>query len=58
MADNLSRERMTGFLELQMLKRTGMIPIIPPLTKWFENPVEDWTLANRLLAHVIKMCDC
>jgi hypothetical protein len=58
MADNLSRERTTGFLELQMLKRTGMIPIIPPLTKWFENPVEDWTLANRLLAHVIKMCDC
>ena len=55
-ADNLSRERTTGFLEKQMLLRTGISPVIPVLSEWLNNPVEDWTLADRLLEHVIALC--
>ena len=52
-ADNLSRQRTTGFLEKQMLKRTGTDKSLAVLTDWLKNPVEDWTLVDRLVAHVI-----
>ena len=56
-ADNLSRERTTGFLEKQMLSRTGLNTKLEVLSEWFINPTEDWTLADRLLLHVVNTCE-
>jgi hypothetical protein len=53
-ADNLSRERTTGFLEKQMLNRPQNKIDIRVLTDWLKNPREDWTLAERLSNHVLK----
>ena len=52
-ADNLYRERTTGFLEKQLLSRfCAKTPEV--LTKWLENPVEDWTLVDRIVEHVVR----
>ncbi len=52
-ADNLSRERTTGFLEKQLLSRfCAKTPEV--LTNWLENPVEDWTLVDRIVEHVVR----
>jgi hypothetical protein len=54
-ADNLSRQRTTGFLEKQMLSRGNTVsPQV--ITDWLSNPMEDWTLVDRLVDHVIAKC--
>jgi hypothetical protein len=54
-ADNLSRERTTGILEKHMLiKGNTVSPKV--ITDWLLNPVEDWTLVDRLVYHVIARC--
>jgi hypothetical protein len=52
MADNMSREKSTGFLETQTLKRFQHMHPPKRLTDWLSNPVEDWNLATDLLLHV------
>ena len=55
-ADNLSRERTTGFLEKQMLaRRTHVSPKV--ITNWLNHPVEDWNLVDRIVEHVIKLSE-
>jgi hypothetical protein len=49
MADNLSRESTTGFLETQILNR-HLKPQTPmTLLEWLQNPIEDWELPFNLL---------
>jgi hypothetical protein len=55
-ADNLSRERTTGFLEKQMISR-GRTKSPKVITDWLLNPVEDWTLVDRLVSHVRTICE-
>ena len=55
-ADNLSRERTTGFLEKQMLNRPQKKADLRVLTDWLKNPAEDWTIVDRLVDHVISTC--
>jgi ethanolamine ammonia-lyase large subunit len=52
MADNLSREKSTGFLETQTLRRFKHLQPPKRLTNWLASPVEDWNLATDLLLHV------
>jgi hypothetical protein len=52
MADNLSRESTTGFLETQMLNRHPGLPTPEPLREWLCNPTEDWDLPFKLLKYV------
>jgi hypothetical protein len=53
-ADILSRERTTGFLDKQLLSRfSDKIPVVLP--GWLENPVEDWTLVDRIVEHVAQL---
>ena len=52
-ADNLSRERTTGFLEKQLLNRSSKNTNLSALTDWLKNPAEDWTIVDRLVKHVI-----
>jgi hypothetical protein len=55
-ADNLSRERTTTFLEKHMLGSEKSFPEIRVLSDWLNNPVEDWTLPDRILKHVMSIC--
>ena len=55
-ADNLSREKTTGFLEKQMLSRYKHLTLPSKLTEWLNNPEEDWSLAISLLNHVEDSC--
>jgi hypothetical protein len=55
-ADNLSRERTTGFLEKHLMAKHLKTDFPVPLLKWLESATEDWTLPNQLLEHVIKKC--
>ncbi len=55
-ADNLSRERTTGFLEKQLMKRHLKSDFPAPLLKWLESASEDWSLPDQLLDHVVKKC--
>jgi hypothetical protein len=52
MADNLSRESTTGFLESQMLNRHPGLLTPAPLQEWLRNPTEDWDLPFKLLKYV------
>jgi hypothetical protein len=52
MADNLSRESTTGFLESQMLNRHPGLLTPEPLQEWLRNPIEDWDLPFKLLKYV------
>ncbi len=56
-ADNLSRERTTGFLENQLIAKRLKSNIPVALLEWLENAAEDWSLPEQLLDHVIKKCD-
>jgi hypothetical protein len=51
-ADNLSREETTGFLEARMLTRWENLTIPADLENWLQNPTEDWELPIKLLKYV------
>jgi hypothetical protein len=53
-ADNLSRERTTGFLETRMLQRWQHLVLPQVLRDWFQNPKEDWEIPNKLLNYVVE----
>jgi hypothetical protein len=51
-ADNLSREETTGFLESRMLTRWKSLKIPKELENWLQAPTEDWDLPFKLLSYV------
>jgi hypothetical protein len=55
-ADNLSREHTTGFLEEQLMKKHLRSDFPAPLLKWLESATEDWSLPDQLLEFVVKKC--
>jgi hypothetical protein len=52
LADNLSRQETTGFIERRALDRFRAGSWPAALSNWFENPVSDWGLPFSLLEHV------
>jgi hypothetical protein len=54
MADNLSRERTTGFLETRMLQRWQHLEVPIELITWLQAPTSDWDLPFKLLQHAIE----
>ncbi len=52
LADNLSREKTTAFIEQRALSRFRRRTLPAALQRWMENPVSDWELPLRLLEHV------
>ena len=57
-ADNLSRETTTGFLEKQMLARHSNQKIPSLFVEWLNNPCEDWALPFKLLDIVKQKIKC
>jgi hypothetical protein len=51
-ADNLSRERTTGFLETRMLQRWKHLDLPSTLLEWLQNPTADWEIPYQMLQHV------
>jgi hypothetical protein len=58
MADNLTREKTTGFLEKQILGRFSNLKVPESLSSWLSNPVNDWSLPIKILSHVMSMTTC
>jgi hypothetical protein len=54
MADNLTRECTTGFLESRMIQRWSNLAIPSALDQWLLNPTEDWNLPFVLLNEVTR----
>jgi hypothetical protein len=52
LADNLSRERTTSFIEQRALSRFACKKLPSVLTEWLVDPVNDWSLPLRLLKHM------
>ncbi len=57
-ADNLTREKTTGFLEKQILCHFNHLKLPEPLSSWFANPVNNWQLPIKILNHVMSMTTC
>jgi hypothetical protein len=53
-ADNLSRERTTGFLEKQLMAKHLKSDFPLALLDWLDSATEDWSLPDQLLVHVKK----
>jgi hypothetical protein len=53
--DKLSRERTTGFLERQLLKKDAHLKPPFALLDWFKEPRNDWNLTMKLLNHVTEL---
>ena len=56
-ADNLSREETTDFLEKQMLKRFSNLSIPAVLRNWTDSPGTVLNIERRLLNIVIDKCE-
>ena len=54
-ADRLSRESSTTAQDKKLLGAFKNRSIPPCLESWFKNPVNDWSLAIKLLEHVEKL---
>jgi hypothetical protein len=52
LADNLTREKTTAFIELRALARFARKELLEVLLGWMDEPVSDWELPLRLLEHV------
>jgi hypothetical protein len=52
LADNLSRQETTGFIENRALDRFEAKGWPAALLEWFKNPGNDWGLPFSLLEHV------
>jgi hypothetical protein len=57
-ADNLTRERSSGFLEKQLLGRFNHLTVPEPLTSWLASPTNDWDLPVKILNHVMSKTTC
>jgi hypothetical protein len=53
-ADNLTRKSTTTFLEQQIVGNYSHLQLPEVLEKWLDNPADDWSLATRLLQHVMN----
>ncbi len=56
MADNMSRQTTTSFLENQIIRRFESLCVPKALTDWLINPTDDWNLATDLLSYVMSIC--
>jgi hypothetical protein len=56
LADNMSRQSTTSFLEKQILCRYKNFTVPEALGNWLRNPTDDWGLATRLLSYVMSIC--
>jgi hypothetical protein len=56
LADNMSRQSTTSFLENQILCRYKNFTVPEALVNWLKNPTDDWGLATRLLSYVMSIC--
>ncbi len=54
LADNLSREETTSFIERRALDRFTIRDLPAALLDWFDTPSNDWGLPFSLLKHVKK----
>jgi hypothetical protein len=54
-ADRLSRQSSTTAQDKKLLGAFKNRSIPPCLERWFRNPVNDWSLATKLLEHVEKL---
>ncbi len=52
LADNLTREKTTNFIEQKALERFARKALPEALLCWMDNPVNDWELPLGLLEHV------
>jgi len=52
LADHLSRRESTSASEEAWASRVEKKPVSGALTRWLEDPSEDWDLANRILADI------
>ncbi len=52
LADNLTREKMTSFIERRVLAHFTCKEIPRAMLDWLDEPVNDWALPLRLLEHV------
>jgi hypothetical protein len=57
MVDNFTREKITSFLEQQILSRYRNLKIPAAITSWMNNPTNDWDLPMKLLYHVMSMTE-
>jgi hypothetical protein len=57
LADSLSREDTTGFVEERALSRFAARELPPALSDWLANPTSDWSLPVTLLKHVRQQCE-
>jgi hypothetical protein len=55
-ADNLSREKTTGFMERQLMSKNLKNEFPQALLVWLDNASEDWALPLQLLDHVKQLC--
>jgi hypothetical protein len=55
-ADNLSREKTTGFMERQLMAKNLKNEFPQALLVWLDNASEDWALPLQLLDHVKQLC--
>ncbi len=56
-ADNFTRRSTTSFLETQILNRFSRLEALEVLLNWLEDPSDDWSVATKLLFHVMSLCD-
>jgi hypothetical protein len=56
-ADNFTRRSTTSFLEKQILNRFKNLEAPAVLRNWLENPTDDWSVAFKLLSHVMSICE-
>jgi hypothetical protein len=56
-ADNFTRRSTTSFLEAQILKRFNSLTAPEILLDWLKDPSDDWSVATKLLSHVMSLCE-
>jgi hypothetical protein len=56
-ADNFTRRSTTSFLETQVLNRFNSLEAPEVLLNWLKDPLDDWSVAIKLLSHVMSLCE-
>jgi hypothetical protein len=57
LADRMSREATTGYNDKKLLSSFGNPECPDVLLQWLQNPLQDWSLATKLLQHVTNICE-
>jgi hypothetical protein len=56
-ADNFTHRSTTSFLETQVLNRFNSLKVPEILLNWLKDPSDDWSVATKLLSHVMSLCE-